>query len=111
MSAHSIDPERPARPVSWQEALDRLEAHADRAERMLQGLGATDIEPWTPPADLGPMPLGFLPRARLLLERQQRLMAAMPSVLADLRQQQRVTDRVSEATTTPAPPVYLDVIA
>lgn len=105
------DPGAPARPASWQDALDRLEAHAERAERLLQGLGAPDVVPWTPPAGLGPMPEEFLPRARLLLERQQKLMAAIPAVLADTRQQQRVADRVSDATTAPAGPVYLDVTA
>lgn len=104
-------PSSPDRPASWVEALDRLEAHAERAERLLQGLGAPDIAPWTPPSDLGPMPEEFIPRARILLERQQKLMAAIPSVLADNRQQQRVADRVSDATTGPSAPVYLDVIA
>jgi hypothetical protein len=108
----SVDPRQPERTTNWQEALDRLEAHAERAERLLQGLGAPDIEPWTPPAGLGPMPEDFLPRARLLLERQQKLMAAIPSVLADTRNQQRVAERVSDATAGPAdPPVYLDVTA
>ena len=104
-------PERPRRPVTWREALDRLEAHAERAERMLQGHRTAEDAPWTPPTDLGPIPDEFLPRARLLLERQQRLMSAIPRILTDTRQQQRVADRVSDATTTRSGPVYLDITA
>ncbi|MDQ6523514.1 hypothetical protein RB608_07895 [Nocardioides sp. LHD-245] len=105
----------PERPGSWTEALDRLEAHADHAERMLQGTpaGATGaaIAPWLPSADLGPLPNELIPRARQLLARQQRLMAAIPAVLAGTRRQQQVTDRVGRATTLPPTPVYLDVTA
>ena len=103
------------RPGSWVEALDRLEAHADHAEQMLRGApasatGAT-LEPWLPPTDLGPMPNDLVPRARTLLARQQRLMAAIPALLDDNRRQQQVIDRVGRATVTPATPVYLDVTA
>ncbi|TQK69579.1 MULTISPECIES: hypothetical protein [unclassified Nocardioides] len=103
------------RPASWTEALDRLEAHADHAEQMLRGVPAgatgTTPEPWLPPTDLGPLPSDLVPRARMLLARQQRLMAAIPGVLADNRRQQQVADRVGRATTTPPTPVYLDVTA
>ncbi|WP_436698132.1 hypothetical protein [Nocardioides sp. BYT-33-1] len=104
----------PDRPASWVEALDRLEAHADHAERMLQGSTAATggaPAPWLPPAELGPLPNDLVPRARQLLARQQRLMAAIPTVLAGTRRQQQVTDRVGRATTLPPAPVYLDVTA
>lgn len=104
-------PEGPRRPVTWREALDRLEAHADHAERMLQGRRAPDSSPWQPPTELGPIPDEFLPRARALLERQQRLMAAIPGILSDTRQQQRLTERVHNATATRSVPVYLDITA
>ncbi|GAA1528749.1 hypothetical protein [Nocardioides humi] len=108
-------PVHPDRPASWQEALDRLEAHADHAEQMLHGVPAgatgTTLAPWLPPTDLGPMPGEMVPRARALLTRQQRLMAAIPGVLADTRGQQQVADRVGRATTAPTTPVYLDVTA
>lgn len=104
-------PAEPRRPVSWREALDRLEEHADRAEQMIRGLATGDDAPWTPPTDLGPIPDEFLPRARQLLERQQALMAAIPTALTSTRQQQQVTDRVSSATTRPTGSVYLDVSA
>lgn len=105
------NPEVPRRPVTWREALDRLEAHADHAERLLEGRRALDAPPWQPPTDLGPIPDEFLPRARVLLERQQRLMSAIPGLLSDNRQQLRVADRVSDATTNRSVPVYLDVTA
>lgn len=107
----TVQPEQPRRPVSWREALDRLEEHADRTERMLRGHRTADEAPWQPPVELGPIPDEFLPRARVLLERQQRLMAAIPRILSDNRQQQRVADRVSDATTPRSVPVYLDVTA
>lgn len=108
-------PATPDRPATWTEALDRLEAHADHTERMLQGVpaGATGAtpEPWLPPSDLGPLPNELVPRARLLLARQQQLMAAIPGALSDNRRQQQVADRVGRATTTPPTPIYLDVTA
>ncbi len=107
-------PTSPQRPASWREALDRLEAHADRAEGVLRGMAEENDAvpvPWLPSADLGPIPDEFVPRARQLLARQQQLMAAIPVVLADNRGQQRVAGRVGEATTVPPRPVYLDVTA
>lgn len=101
----------PRRSVSWREALDRLEKHADNAELLLGGDDAPAVDPWEPPTDLGLMPDEFLPRARMLLERQQRLMEAIPAILSDNRQQLRVADRVSNATTHRTVPVYLDVTA
>lgn len=101
----------PRRPVTWREALDRLEAHADRAEQMIRGHAAPDELPWLPPAELGPIPDEFVPRARHLLARQQQLMAAIPALLSDKHHQRRVADRVADATSTPAHPVYLDITA
>jgi hypothetical protein len=99
------------RPASWTEALDRLEAHADRAEQMLRGAASPAPPPWQPPADLGPLPNELVPRARTLLARQQRLMAAIPGALSENRRQQRVADRVGDATSSAVRPVYLDVTA
>ncbi|KAB2807255.1 hypothetical protein ACIRN4_12955 [Pimelobacter simplex] len=105
-------PAIPDRPASWTEALDRLEAHADRAEHLLRGESAEPAPaPWQPPAELGPLPNELVPRARQLLARQQRLMAAIPAVLSDKRQQQRIADRVGDATTAAVTPIYLDVTA
>ncbi|NHA00568.1 hypothetical protein G5V59_12525 [Nocardioides sp. W3-2-3] len=54
----------PRRPLSWREALDRLEAHAERAEEMIGGEADPGDAPWLPPTDLGPIPDEFVPRAR-----------------------------------------------
>lgn len=101
----------PRRPVTWREALDRLEAHADRAERMIRGHVAPDEMPWLPSSDLGPIPDEFVPRARHLLERQRQLMSAIPAMLSDNHHQRRVADRVADATVASSKPVYLDVTA
>ncbi|TIC83514.1 hypothetical protein E8D34_15375 [Nocardioides sp. GY 10113] len=102
-------------PESWEEALVRLEAHVDRAEGIISGLAAPDderdAEPWVEPTGLGPMPTEFLFRAKELLERQQRLMATLPALLADNQAQRQVASKVSDATATKAGPVYLDVTA
>lgn len=105
------DSTTPRRPVTWREALDRLEAHADRAEQMIRGQAAPDGPPWLPPTDLGPIPDEFVPRARHLLARQQQLMAAIPALMADNHQQRKVANRVADATSAPAHPVYLDITA
>ncbi|WP_036519426.1 hypothetical protein [Nocardioides sp. J54] len=105
------DPVAPRRPVSWREALDRLEEHADRAEQLIRGKAGVEELPWQPPTDLGPIPDEFVPRARQLLARQQQLMAAIPALLVDKNQQRRWADRAAGATSTPAHPVYLDVTA
>lgn len=101
----------PRRPLSWREALDRLEAHAERAEEMIGGDAGPGEVPWLPPADLGPIPDEFVPRARQLLARQQALMEAIPAMLSDKHQQRQVADRVADATTAPTSPVYLDITA
>lgn len=101
----------PRRPLSWREALDRLEAHAERAEEMIGGGADPGEAPWLPPAGLGPIPDEFVPRARQLLARQQALMEAIPALLSDRAQQRQVAERVADATTTPTSPVYLDITA
>ncbi|MEQ6901940.1 hypothetical protein [Nocardioides sp. YIM 152588] len=105
----------PKAPESWEEALQRLEAHVDRAEGIISGLAAPDEdhthEPWVEPTGLGPMPTEFLFRAKELLERQQRLMATLPALLADNQSQRAVAAKVSDATAVKSGPVYLDVTA
>lgn len=105
----------PLAPETWQEALDRLEAHVDRAERIIGGLIAPDddreVEAWVEPTGLGPVPAAFVERARQLLERQERLIATLPALLADTRQQRQVAAKVGRATRGPSTPVYLDVTA
>ena len=102
---------------SWEQALDGLEAHVVRAEQIIAGmLPADSVEsagsvPWSPPTGLGPLPAEFVFRARTLLERQERLIAAIPQVLAETGKQRRLADRVGDATTNPTLPVYLDVTA
>lgn len=102
-------------PESWQEALERLEAHVDRAEGIIRGLippdAERDVEPWVEPTGLGTMPAEFVFRAKQLLERQERLIATLPALLADTDQQRRVASKVDNATRTPRVPIYLDVTA
>ena len=78
-----------APPETWAEALERLEAHVDRAEGVIRGLITPDAErelpAWVAPTDLGPLPEHFVERARLLLERQEKLIATLLALLADPR--------------------------
>jgi hypothetical protein len=89
-----------AAPISWEAALDLLEA----------SLSATTLERWTPPPTAGPIPERLRARAERLLALQQEHIAALRAELADLDRQRGAVDRV-QATAGSAVPRYLDVSA
>ncbi|MGE0306663.1 MAG: hypothetical protein AB7Q27_12980 [Acidimicrobiia bacterium] len=68
---------RPASDVArWSEALDEIERHLDRSERLLGDVSETASEVfgsdefrWTAPTDLGPLPIALQGRAVVLLDR------------------------------------------
>jgi hypothetical protein len=98
----------------WEAELDRLELDVVRVEHMLAGT-STDVpaaEPWVPPALPGPMPLELAPRARDLLDRQDRAGAALRDALASAQRQLAYSARVSGATApVRSEPVYVDLEA
>ena len=97
---------------SWHEALTAAELDLDETEAMLARLHA-DAEavpalpkPWTPPADLGPLPGDQVDRARSLLARHHRLAVELASAMTSNRQHRRITDSVAQRSD--ARPVYVD---
>lgn len=100
---------RPA--TTWAEALDLLDRDLALLEHLPSGTPVPDVEPWTAPTDLGPLPEHLAARARALLARQQDVLADLTAALAGNRQQARVADSVRAATGTPDRPAYLDVRA
>ena len=108
----------------WEAELDRLELDVVRVEQLLAGRatgsaadpGTDDVgapaETWTPPAVRGRMPADLVPRARDLLDRQDRAGAALREALASAQKQLAYGSRVSDATTPgPSQPVYVDLEA
>ncbi|UMG92951.1 hypothetical protein [Nocardioides sp. TF02-7] len=66
---------------------------------------------WTAPSDPGPLPSAAVERARELLARQQRAIAALSPALAAARREVRVVGSVTAATGPAGAPAYLDVRA
>lgn len=99
--------------MTWAEALDELERHLLEAEALLRG-DAEELpsETWVKPSGLGPLPGDLVDRAMRLRERQALVIAAIPRVLDEKRQQRRVAERLEQASTRPSPgSVYVDVTA
>ena len=96
----------------WESELDRLELEVLRVERLLGGEGPLPADAWTPPAVRGPMPDDLVPRARDLLDRQDRAGTALREAVASAQRQLAYGTRVTGATASgPAQPVYVDLEA
>ena len=100
--------------AEWEAELNRLELDVVRVERMLAG-DSTSVpvtRPWMPPVVREPLPHDLVPRARALLDRQDRAGTALRRALASAGKQLAYGSRVGDATTSgPAQPVYLDLEA
>lgn len=97
--------------AAWSAALDRLESDTTRLETTEPGAAVPESEPWTPPEDLGPLPVELAPRARDLLARQRFVVDRLTAALTGNRQQARIADTVHAATGSVGRPAYLDVRA
>lgn len=97
---------------SWERALDELELDVDRAEELLHDEhAAKDLPPapWTPPADLGPLPLELRPRADAILERQIAVAKQIATSLTMNRRQAAAIARIETGNPDDTPrPAYLD---
>jgi hypothetical protein len=100
--------------TTWEQALDELERHLQEAEALLRG-DAEEIsrETWEKPHGLGPIPEHLVDRAMRLRERQAIVIAAIPRVLTEKRQQRRVAERLEQGSvrSASAAAVYVDVTA
>jgi len=93
---------------AWARYLAELEQRLEIAEAGLSA-GVLAVEPFAPPAGLGPLPLEFEHWAQAVLARNQALEATIEAELArvagELAESRR---RRTPATATPARPAYFD---
>jgi len=95
----------------WTQVLDDFEANVAKAEAFLAASTVTldaQVEQWSPPAAAGPLPAELHERARGLLERQRRVAANLPAVIAGMRGEGRYAQRILAATSHDQAPVYID---
>ncbi|MFC4062439.1 hypothetical protein ACFOWE_29415 [Planomonospora corallina] len=102
--------------AAWSAALDALEMDVAAVEEMLSGDHRTQEVPavtgaWTPPTDLGPLPLDLRPRADAILSRQLRVAQEMVLVMAGNRRQAAMIARVETGSDGAARPVYINCAA
>jgi len=96
----------------WEHELDLLELDVTRVERLLKGLAAVPVEPWSPPAVPGQMPLDLARRAQDLLDRQERALVELRGALGEAQRLLAYTGRVADAVgPADARPVYIDLQA
>ena len=98
--------------AAWCAALDAMELEIDAVERMLRHRDLLEAAPpdgaeFTPPAGLGPLPIGLTERARRLVQRQLELSRELSVAMAGNRQQARLVSRLHRAGGH-IPPVFLD---
>ncbi len=97
---------------AWADALESLEMDVAEAEGMLaldRVFEEVVRDPWTPPANLGPLPAHLVERARALLERQLSVSKQLASAARNSRKHDRALSQLQVAT--PSLPVYLDTPA
>jgi hypothetical protein len=96
----------------WVSALDALEADVESIERLIedehraQELPAAD--PWSPPAEMGALPLDLKPRADQILERQIAAAQAVSAAIIGNRRQTAYAAKIEVGTAGKAIPNYLD---
>ena len=99
--------------ASWASALSALELDVAAVEEMLSTLHedadasapARDLAP-LPVAELGPIPMSQVERARVLLARQQEAAAALAAAMTTNRRQQRLATSLHRSPARP--PIYVD---
>jgi hypothetical protein len=96
---------------AWTAALDELEADVDRVEALLADdhrvRDLPPVDPWSPPAGLGPLPLDLRPRADAVLSRQIAAAQSLALAMVANRRQTEMAARI-EAGGAPRRPSYLD---
>lgn len=95
----------------WETELERLELEVISVERLIRGLDATPLEPWSPPAVLGSMPVDLAARAQELLARQRIAAKALTAALEQAQKQVSYAGRVIDITGRTPEPIYFDAQA
>jgi hypothetical protein len=97
--------------AAWSAALDALEADVTRVEQLTRGQvdpTAVEVEPWTPPTDLGPLPREFRARAEALVARQQAATHDVAMALAINRRHAAFAAKVESGDQGAPRPGYID---
>nr|WP_205862947.1 hypothetical protein [Planosporangium thailandense] len=91
--------------------MDALEADVTRVEAMLaddhRARDLPVVDPWSPPAGIGPLPLDLRPRADEILSRQLAAAQALALAMTANRRQLEMMSRI-ESGEAPRRPAYLD---
>ncbi|GII06165.1 hypothetical protein [Planobispora takensis] len=101
--------------AAWSAALDSLEMDVTAAEELLAGdhrdreLRLTDA--WSPPENLGPLPLDLRPRADAILARQLATAQAIAMAMIGNRRQAAMLARVESGNDGGQRPVYVNCAA
>ncbi|MEU7903101.1 hypothetical protein [Actinoplanes sp. NPDC049118] len=96
----------------WIAALDALEADVEMIERLIedehrvQALPAAN--PWSPPTELGTLPLDLKPRADRILARQIAAAQAVSQAITGNRRQTAFAAKIEVGTAGKAIPTYVD---
>ncbi|PZM97414.1 MAG: hypothetical protein DIU79_02620 [Actinobacteria bacterium] len=97
--------------AAWVAVLDALERDVAAVEAMLSAPHDIDererVEPWQPPAGLGPLPSDLVPRAERLLARQTAVTRQLTRHMAANRQQSALVARL-ETGAVRGGPEYVD---
>lgn len=97
---------------AWIAALDELDSDVARTEALLaDAQRVRDLpiaDPWSPPADLGPLPLDLRPRADAILTRQLAATKQLAVAIAANRRQAAFAAKVEVGGYGKAPPTYVD---
>ena len=99
---------------AWKGALDELELTLEQTERLLAGeVPDRPVESWCPPPVEGAIPVEYAVRARLLLGRQQALIAETLTATVGVRQKIELLDKLtgSRRGAGEERPVYVDLTA
>jgi hypothetical protein len=98
--------------AAWGRALDELELDLAATEALL----ATDhrakaypvMDPWRPPAGLGPLPLELRPRADAIVARQLATVQAIGRAMMENRRRAQLLHRVGDQHRPALRPAYVD---
>jgi hypothetical protein len=97
---------------AWVRALDALEADVTQVESLLAEehrlRDVPVVEAWTPPQELGPLPLDLASRADAILNRQLRAARAVVQALVSNRRHATVAARIEAGSAGAPRPSYVD---
>jgi hypothetical protein len=79
---------------AWNAVLDRLESDVATVEDQLRTGRVAVTAAWTPPQDLGPLPIHLVPRADAIVSRQSTAAQAVALAIASNRKQSTAMRRM-----------------